>query len=84
MSDHVQEFYQQAVRPLPAQERLRLAALILAEIAWPDRMPLSEQDRKDALDQLLRHAGAVRSSNPRSADNEQIDADLAREYGKDL
>ncbi|MEK7724939.1 MAG: hypothetical protein AAB336_11350 [Acidobacteriota bacterium] len=28
--------------------------------------------------------GAVNSGNPRSADNGQIDADLAEEYGRDL
>jgi hypothetical protein len=30
---------------------------------------------------LRRHFGAFQSGNPRSADNELIDADLAREYG---
>jgi hypothetical protein len=84
MSNDVQELYQQTVRLLPAQEQLQLAALILAEIALPKRTPLSERERKDALDQLLRHAGAVSSGNQRSADNEQIDIDLAREYGKDI
>jgi predicted DNA-binding antitoxin AbrB/MazE fold protein len=29
---------------------------------------------------VRRHFGAVRSGNPRSADNAQIDANLAREY----
>ncbi len=32
-------------------------------------------------ERLRRHFGSVRSGNPRSADNEQIDADLAKEYG---
>jgi len=29
------------------------------------------------------HFGAVRGGNPRSADNDGIDADLARDYGHD-
>ncbi len=45
---------------------------------------LSEQEKSDALKDLMRFSGAVNSGNPRSADNEQIDADLAAEYGKDL
>ena len=77
----VQEIYAQAVRQLPMQDRLRLAALILDEITAPASSTLDEAERKDALAKLLQHAGAVRSDNPRSADNEQIDADLAREYG---
>ncbi len=84
MSGIVQEIYQQTVLPLPAQERLQLAALILADIALPERTKLSEGERKEALAKLLRHAGAVSSGNSRSADNEQIDADLAREYGREL
>ena len=37
-----------------------------------------------AEERFSRWIGAVNSGNPRSADNEQIDADLAKEYGKDL
>jgi hypothetical protein len=60
-----------------------LAVLILDDLAnivavSPTRQALNEDQRKAALDELLRRAGAV-SGNPRSADNEQIDADLARE-----
>ncbi len=45
---------------------------------------LSEQKKNDALADLMRFSGAVNSGNSRSGDNEQIDADLAREYSKDL
>jgi hypothetical protein len=45
---------------------------------------LSEQEKEQALEELMKFAGAVNSGNPRSGDNEQIDADLAKEYGKDL
>ena len=85
---NAQEIYHQAVRHLPVQERLRLAALILDEIAeggdFPPRPALNEEQRRAALEELMQHAGVARSGNPRSADNEQIDADLAQEYGKDL
>ncbi|MEJ7860940.1 MAG: hypothetical protein WKF90_04810 [Pyrinomonadaceae bacterium] len=37
-----------------------------------------------AEERFARHIGAVNSGNPRSGDNKQIDADLAKEYGKDL
>ncbi len=45
---------------------------------------LNGQEKKDALKELMRFSGAVNSGNPRSGDNEQIDVDLAEEYGKDL
>ena len=45
---------------------------------------ITQQEKTDALNELMKFAGAVNSGNPRSADNEQIDADLAKEYGKDL
>jgi hypothetical protein len=38
-------------------------------------------DRAAALERLLRHAGAVDLGRPTGADNDQIDADLAKEYG---
>lgn len=84
-----QEIYSQTVRVLPVRERLSLAALILDEITHGQefvaaRPPLSEAQRQAALAGLMQHAGAVSSGNPRAADNEQIDADLSREYGKDL
>lgn len=45
---------------------------------------LSEQEKDQALKELMKFAGAVNSGNPRSANNEQIDADLADEYGRGL
>lgn len=45
---------------------------------------LSEQERSDALKELMKFSGAVNSGNSRAGDNEQIDTDLAEEYGKDL
>ena len=44
------------------------------------RPTLTEEESRAAWDRLLRHAGAFESGDPHSADNERIDADLAREY----
>ena len=55
-----------------------------SENPQPKRTPLGARERREAMDELLRYAGAVSSGNPHAADNEAIDADLAREYGKDL
>lgn len=42
---------------------------------------LSDEERTIAMDLLRRHAGAQSLGYPTGADNESIDADLAREYG---
>jgi hypothetical protein len=41
---------------------------------------LTEEQRRQALERLERYLGAGCSGDPYSADNERIDADLAREY----
>ena len=46
--------------------------------AYAPRMALSEQERAEALARLMRYAGAVNLGYPTGADNESIDADLAR------
>lgn len=43
--------------------------------------PLSDEEIRLAEERFARWIGAVNSGNLRSADNEQLDADLAREYG---
>ncbi len=77
MTTNAQEIYTQAVRQLPAQERLRLAALILDELA---EIPLRDlpQQKQQSLEDLF---GSVSLGHPTGADNESIDRDLAREYG---
>ncbi|HZO91575.1 MAG TPA: hypothetical protein VFB38_24855 [Chthonomonadaceae bacterium] len=42
---------------------------------------VSEEEWEAARARLCRHAGAVSLGYPTGADNENIDADLAREYG---
>ena len=53
----------------------------LARTAPRPRPKLTPQEMEAARKRLQRHMGTVHSGNPRSADNEQIDIDLAREYG---
>ena len=50
----------------------------------PRSKKLATSDDEAAEKRFARWIGAANSGNPRSADNEQIDADLAKEYGKDL
>jgi len=45
------------------------------------RPQLTEEEKKAAMERLLRHAGAASLGYATGADNESIDADLAREYG---
>ena len=50
----------------------------------PARKPrptLTPEEHEAALARLRRHAGAVNSGDPDSANNKRIDEDLAREYG---
>ncbi len=53
----------------------------LARTAPKPRPKLTPEELEAARKRMQRHMGAVHSGNPRSADNDQIDIDLAREYG---
>jgi predicted transcriptional regulator len=74
----LQRMAEQTGRPFEA-----VALEWLAKYAYPPRPKrrLSEEELAAAEERLRRHAGAVDSGDPHSADNERIDADLAREYG---
>lgn len=82
MAVNVQELYRQTVLPLPERARLALASLILQDISQgvPEK-PRNEKETRQAEARFVQWIGAVSSGNPRSADNEQIDIDLAHEYG---
>jgi len=45
------------------------------------RPQLTEKELQTARERFRQHMGAVNSGDPHFADNERIDADLAREYG---
>lgn len=53
----------------------------VVRLAPKPRPKLTAEEMEAAEQRFRRHFGAFQSGNPRSADNEQIDADLAREYG---
>lgn len=71
----VQEFYQQNVMPMSEDERLKLAALIINDLSNKSNGEQPKSGKK--LSDLF---GTWSSGNPNSADNEQIDRDLARAY----
>lgn len=75
----VREIYTQTIRPLGEGERLELATLILEEIT-SERTREAKSDSNGSLSELF---GSVSLGHPTGADNESIDADLAREYGND-
>ena len=53
----------------------------LAQRAAQRRRYLPEEERQAVRERFRRHAGAVNLGYATGADNESIDADLAREYG---
>ena len=59
----------------------QVALEYLANDAARPGVPLSKEEHDAAWERLLRHAGSFNSGDPHSADNDRIDADLAREYG---
>ncbi len=71
------------LEPIKLKKKSR-AIVTLLESEDGQHKPLSSRERREAMDELLRFAGAVSSGNPHAGDNDAIDADLAREYGKDL
>ena len=72
--EDVQDFYRRNVRPMTEEERKQLAALILNELS---RETHEKPKRKGDISKFF---GMFDSGDPNSADNERIDADLARAY----
>jgi len=76
------EIYQPLVEAASKQGRTpeEFAAEQLARDVMP-RRSVTEAEAQAAQARFERHFGTYDSGDPRSADNERIDADLAREYG---
>lgn len=72
----VKEIYEIAVLPLPEEKQLELASFIIKTVKTRD--PEIQQRSSGGLEELF---GSVSLGRPLGTDNEQIDADLAREYG---
>lgn len=70
-----------------AESKGKTAETIVLEIVLKNAPRTKNGDSKKAHKaeaRFKRWIGAVNSKNPHSADNKQIDADLAKEYGKDF
>lgn len=80
LPDEVYQVIQRTARML-GRTTEDLAAEWLARHARKPRPHLSEEEMRAAWARLTRHAGAASLGHPTGADNESIDADLAREYG---
>jgi len=63
-------------------EATSAAELAASLIEWlvADAPPLTEEEREAARMRLEKHFGALALNHPNGADNESIDADLARVY----
>lgn len=68
------------LEPLKLRKKTR-AIVTLLEGEEAAKKSLSEEERRIAEERFARWIGSVNSGKPHSADNEQIDADLAHEYG---
>jgi len=71
------------LEPIRLSRKIR-AIVTLLESDHVTRKPLSEEEKRLAEERFARWIGAWDSGDPNSADNERIDADLAREYGAGL
>lgn len=77
------ELYE-AFRQVAAKNGTKTEEVALKWLAQrtPARRPYAtEAERQSARERFRRHAGAVNLGFATGADNESIDADLAREYG---
>ena len=83
MQVNIQEIYTNTIRPLTSDEKLRIAKLILEEVTSPKTANgvASTPSRKGKLSDLF---GTASLGAATGLDNEQIDADLAREAGRGL
>lgn len=70
--------------PLKLRRRRVEVIILPLDENGDDGNKLSDDERSLAFENLLKYAGAVRGGNPNGGDNDQIDADLANEHGKDL
>jgi hypothetical protein len=68
------------LEPIRLRKKTRAIVTLLENDNVPKKV-LSDEEKRLAEERFSQWIGAVNSGNPRSADNEQIDADLAGEYG---
>jgi len=68
------------LEPLKIKRKGRAIVTLLDEEIL-DTNPVSDEENRAAEERFAHWIGSVDSGNPNSANNEQIDADLAWEYG---
>ena len=66
--------------PLKIKRKARAIVTLLDE-EIVDKKPAGDEENQRAEERFAQWIGSVDSGNPNSADNEQIDVDLAWEYG---
>ena len=71
----IQEIYTTSIQPLPESEKLKLASLILENVTNP-----KPQKKNSDITKLF---GMFETGDSNSADNDKIDADLAKAYLED-
>lgn len=76
----------QACTEIAAREGRTPEAVCMEHLARqsPPRPNRTPEEIEAARQRFHRHFGAVNSGDPNSADNDRIDADLAKEYGRGL
>lgn len=77
MQTNIHEIYKNTILPLPENEQLKLASLILEKVTKKDE---SERPGRRTGGDITKFFGMFNSGDPDSANNEKIDADLARAY----
>ena len=79
MQTDIQEIYQNTILPLPEKEQLKLASLILKKVTSESELngKSEKPERNGGIRELF---GSASLGHSTGADNESIDADLAREY----
>lgn len=75
MQTNIKEIYQQNILPLPDSEQLKLASLILENVTKQ-----SNGDNTQSKGGVRELFGSVSLGYATGADNESIDADLAKAY----
>jgi len=83
ISDEVYSSVERRVRQKGSTPEIFVIESIVKNLSNTDEN-MNKRSETEARNDLLRFAGAAKSGNSRSADNEKIDSDLATEFGKDL
>ena len=84
MPADIQEIYATTIQPLSDTDKLLLASLILEKVARKSAFSDNEPAKPKRKGDITKFSGMFNSGNPNSADNEQIDRDLARAYANEF